>query len=102
MKKCFREWHEEWWTIRKEWGLSVRADLHNRCNQKYQELYRSLCLFCSRHIFQLVRIAVNSTFYAYSNRYRLWNMVWLAWREYTVIHRVKTAQKKIAERHGKY
>ena len=30
VKKTFGEWLDIWWVARKEWGLSVRADLHNR------------------------------------------------------------------------
>ena len=31
LRKCFQEWHEQWWVARKEWGLGIRADLHCRC-----------------------------------------------------------------------
>ncbi|MGH0163009.1 UNVERIFIED_CONTAM: hypothetical protein FKN15_044151 [Acipenser sinensis] len=30
LQKAFEKWREEWWVIRKEWKLSVRADCHYR------------------------------------------------------------------------
>ncbi|XP_058850229.1 protein SFI1 homolog isoform X3 [Acipenser ruthenus] len=30
LQKAFEKWREEWWLIRKEWKLSVRADCHYR------------------------------------------------------------------------
>ncbi len=30
VRNAFGEWLDMWWVARKEWGLSVRADLHNR------------------------------------------------------------------------
>ncbi|KAK2145489.1 hypothetical protein LSH36_678g02041 [Paralvinella palmiformis] len=63
LKQSFSIWSEMWWEVRREWALTVRADLHNR--------------------------------------YRIWNKVWHAWREYTLIARVKTIQNKIADHHAK-
>lgn len=28
--KCWKVWNGIWWEARKEWGLGIRADLHNR------------------------------------------------------------------------
>ena len=30
LRHAFEQWHDLWWTARREWGLSVRADLHDR------------------------------------------------------------------------
>ncbi|KAI0222190.1 hypothetical protein LSAT2_026561 [Lamellibrachia satsuma] len=34
------------------------------------------------------------------NRYRLWNVAWQAWREFTIEHRMKTVEKRLAQKHA--
>ena len=39
-KAMFTEWHDMWWVARREWGLNVRAELHDRYHQIIRDSYR--------------------------------------------------------------
>ena len=76
-----------WWLV----GCAERMATHCSCWASQQVLVNS-------HMFTEKKNFTNLRLFLF--RYRLGNIVWRAWRDFTAESRVKTLKKKLADSHG--
>ncbi|KAM4613625.1 protein SFI1 homolog [Polymixia lowei] len=89
--RAFEGWRDEWWTARREWSLTVRAECHYRYNL-YNRSFHSWQKFVSlqRENKKKARCA---QFYADRQRMRL---VWDKWEVYLEMRRMKSRMHESA------
>ncbi|XP_059511132.1 protein SFI1 homolog isoform X2 [Stegostoma tigrinum] len=84
LQKAFREWKEQWWTVRIEWKLMVRADCHYRYHT-YNQIWRAWHRYILQQQMKKTKFAK-----AISHaRIQLFRKFWIHWILYVKIRKTK-------------
>ncbi|XP_078082949.1 protein SFI1 homolog [Mustelus asterias] len=84
LSKAFDEWKEQWWSVRIEWKLMVRADCHYRY-QKYNQIWRAWQTYIVQQ--QRKKAKYKRAFsHAHS---RMMRKIWIHWSLYIDIQKTK-------------
>ncbi|XP_056293562.1 protein SFI1 homolog isoform X2 [Pseudoliparis swirei] len=84
LKQAFAGWRDEWWTSRREWSLTMRAECHHRY-YLYNLAFQSWQMFMSLHREKKSKVHTAQSF-ADMQRMRL---VWERWEVFTEMRRMK-------------
>lgn len=73
LRRVFAEWRDEWWTSRREWSLTLRAECHRRYNETRPAAHRACwCLLTLHCVFQVLSVQLGipklANFYVIAKR----------------------------------
>lgn len=89
LRRAFEGWRDEWWTSRREWGLTMRAECHYRCRvQSCTSVGRS----------QTAVVSANEDILCF--RYYLYHMAFHSWRTFMSLQRDKKSKVQNAQSFG--
>ncbi|XP_068937647.1 protein SFI1 homolog [Petaurus breviceps papuanus] len=92
LQKTFEYWREEWWAVRREWKLRVRADCHYRYSL-YNLMFQAWQTYVRQ---QRDRKHRYHRAEAHAARQKLWP-VWKHWLIYVDVRRTKREMRAVAE-----
>ncbi|XP_038649329.1 protein SFI1 homolog isoform X1 [Scyliorhinus canicula] len=84
VSKAFDEWKEQWWSVRIEWKLMVRADCHYRYH-KYNQTWRAWQMY----ILQQQRKKAKYRMAASHAHSQMMRKIWIHWSLYVDLRKTK-------------
>ncbi|XP_071349920.1 protein SFI1 homolog [Trachinotus anak] len=84
LRRAFEGWREEWWTSRREWSLTMRAECHYRY-YLYNLVFHSWRMFMSSQREKNSKLQIAQS---YADRQRM-RLVWDRWEVFTEMQRMK-------------
>ncbi|XP_045885080.1 protein SFI1 homolog isoform X2 [Micropterus dolomieu] len=84
LRRAFEGWRDEWWTSRREWCLTLRAECHHRY-YLYNLVFRGWRTFMSLQLEKKSKVQ-NAQLFADRQRMRL---VWERWEDFTEMRQIK-------------
>ncbi|XP_073323532.1 uncharacterized protein sfi1 [Pagrus major] len=84
LRRAFGGWRDEWWTSRREWSLTMRAECHNRY-YLYNLAFQRWRMFVSLQMEKKSKIQHAKSF---ADRQRM-RLVWDKWEVFTEMRRMK-------------
>ncbi|XP_028303883.1 protein SFI1 homolog isoform X2 [Gouania willdenowi] len=97
LRRAFEGWRDEWWTSRREWSLSMRAECHYRyslCSQALNRWQKFVWL-------QRKKKAKVKTAQSFADRKRL-VLVWDRWQVFTQMQRIKNRMGESALKQSQF